>query len=544
MEDSDLLLINSILKAKNWLVVTDEIVSSMETEGASGKIEIPTTKGTLILDVEVSENFPLGPISFICKNIKGYEHEMPSGLLCLLAAPASALEDRLELELEKLWAWVQRYYIEEQNDLHFDYYHFAKINTHTLIFEEDTTKPPIAGTFGKFKFASLRLPLDKSKDENTWIATSLGSRDCRWSKTFLKVIFGSYIGLWAYIKKAPVIQRRETVQTWDDLLNILSEAQTKFIYDQQAEMRKHTGVNGGFFLALGYDIPADQGTEIHWENIFIPFNKFPFTTVKENGKYYPSDLGFTVNWSKTLNASYGRVFGRGKLVDEICNSKILVIGTGAIGSNLVDLLVRGGVRTLDFHDSEQIEPGNICRGRFSFTETDNYKVGTIYYESIRINPYVEIDLGFSIKAIRKNHKDYKDAHKKLSAYDYIFDCSTDKYLSLMLDEMQLPGCLINLSISDEARQMAVITGTGNIHKIKNSFYNRISNGITKKPFFVAQGCWHPTFKASMSDISLLVSYAVSEINLRLENGATVNSFFIQKEITPHFSINYKIDYHV
>ena len=126
-------------------------------------------------------------------------------------------------------------------------------------------------------------------------------------------------------------------------------------------------------------------------------------------------------------------------------------------------------------------------------------------------------------------------------FDYIFDCTTDKYLSIMLDEMQIRGTIVNLSITNEAKQFVAVTGRGNIHLIKNNIYERLSPN--EQPFYVATGCWSPTFKASFVDINVLLSYAIEEISKKLEDGKGINSFIISNETTQN-NIQYKLEYNV
>ena len=157
--------------------------------------------------------------------------------------------------------------------------------------------------------------------------------------------------MWLKLEKHPVTHRRQTIQNWSDLLPLLSSRQTKFLNDTHANLRGHSAYQDSFILMVGYDIPNETGHEVHWESIIIQFNSFPFTSVKTSpGKYEPEDLGYQVSWAKSLNASYERMFGRGKLSDSLTDKKILIVGTGAIGSQLFDALLRGGCRNIEISE--------------------------------------------------------------------------------------------------------------------------------------------------------------------------------------------------
>lgn len=50
-----------------------------------------------------------------------------------------------------------------------------------------------------------------------------------------------------------------------------------------------------------------------------------------------------ISWAISRDASYEYFFGRGAFVEKITNSKVLIIGIGAIGSMVAKTLTRGGM---------------------------------------------------------------------------------------------------------------------------------------------------------------------------------------------------------
>lgn len=546
MDNQQVNIINLCLSAKSWLRVVDEVHYVAGAKFHTGKIEIDTLKGVVCIAIKVYDSFPLAKIEFYCTNHEGYGHQMSSGLLCLMATPASGLTDRLELELEKLWLWVEKYFINEEADAHFEYFKFANTLPIELIFEEDNVKEALKGVHGKFYYGLLnQFPQGDKAVKKTWLAFQLGGRKCRWTKSFLSGnVIGEYTGLWVRIDHPPVIVRNKATERWKELLPLLSFGQAQYIYDQAKLIRGQSGYTDKFMLCVGYEIPGDEGNEIHWDLLVVSFENFPYTPKKiKAGEYVPEDNGMDLAWCRTSNASYQRLFGRGKLSNALTESKVLIIGTGAIGSSLFISLVRGGCKNIHISEFDNIEPGNICRGQFSFKQSGNPKPYELYNYALSVSPYVELGFTAGLESMGKDNAGYPDQKKALNSFDFIFDCSTDKYVSIMLDEMDLKGTVINLSISNEANHMAVITGTGNIHVAKSDLYDRLIPG-KQKPFFVATGCWHPTFHASYSDINILLHYAINEIDHKLEKGVAVSSFYISKSYNEFNSIVYEISYHV
>lgn len=544
MDKQDVALINEIFQSKSWIRVAEKIDHGKNKPYHEGKIEIDTAKGTLIFEVRVAQDFPLAKIEFVCTSHKGQEHEMRSGLLCLTAAPAKNVIDRLELELEKLQLWVDKYFIKEEKDDHFEYYQFPTQRDIQMLFEEDEQKERPKSSYGKFNYGHLNEFKIGKKAFNAWIAGDSGGRRNRWSETYQTMSKGPFTGMWLCLSGHPIIQGRLAIDKWQDLLKLMSPAQTQFLYDEHKKIRTLSGYKDGFLLLLGYEINAGTATEMHWDMALVKFDDFPYTSQKISaGKYMPLDLGKDVDWCKTTNASYKRLFGRGKLTNKFTNSKILIVGTGAIGSSLFMALVRGGCTEIEISDLDDIDPGNVCRGQFSFKESFKPKIFELYNSAINISPYVSVGFSPGITAMKKDNKNYQGIKSSLMQMDYIFDCTTDKYLSIMLDEMDLRGQVINLSISDKANHLAVISGKGNIHTTKSNLYDKISTGKTEQ-FFVATGCWHPTFQAGYADINAELMFALNEMNQRLESGEPIRSFYISKNLNDAKSLIYEISYNV
>lgn len=536
-------IVRQAIQARQWLRLTEEISVKPGLSFAKGKMESDTDKGKLEFDVIVFDNFPLGKIEIYCTNVSGYQHQMPSGLLCLNTAPAKTAYDRVELELNKLEQWIDRYFVNEVPDIHYEYLHFKNQGNLPVIFEEDVTKPLLKRDCGIFNYTSLNERSIEGIKVVSLIITDIGGRPCRWSKSFLKNLSGKHKGIYIYLTKPPIIQRRETLVNWIDLISLMSEVQAAFLYDEFKNIRKDSFFPGGIIVMIGYDIPGPNGKEIHWETLSILNNEFPYEPKKiANGRYTPHDFGKMILWGRSQNASYERMFGRGKLPNKITDSKILIVGTGAIGSNLFMSLVRGGCRNVDINDGEVIEAGNICRGLFSIKSSFLHKVLELEYEAINVSPYLEVKAGVAIMPLSRSQKQNAETQSQLMEYDYIFDCTTDKYLSIMFDEMELRGDVINFSISNEAQHFVVVTGKKNVHLIKNDIYSKLPND--EEPFYVATGCFHPTFKASFSDINVLLHYAINEICNKTNRGIPLSTFIISKREDDMKNLKYDISYNV
>ncbi len=527
LDNSDLQKINTVLRTQDWLKVISEVTVLKGGNGSGvGYFEVATSKATLRIRIAISPNFPRQGCVFFCDEVIGLKHVMQDGSICLKASPAVDLEDRLLLELEKLHNWVERYYIGDHQDAHFEYLSYVFTEPMTVIFEEDITKPAVEREYGSFTYLDTHSVGNADLSVLSVIALNMGNRKCRWSSFYQRSGQQPFAGLWLMLDQPPVLTGRKTIIEWNDLLKLLSPDQKRALQRALREYPPLSITDKGILIGIGYLIPGEKGEEVHWDFIVTEGN---FKT--------------PIHWLSSVNASYNRVFGRGALDSAITNEPVLIIGTGAIGSSLFMSLVRGGCRNIAISDGDLIEPGNICRGDFSFIETRSNKAIALLQEGRKISPHVELRALNRIEPLLRDDTEYPNVHIALSQFRYIFDCSTDKYLSLMLDEMQLPGAVINLSISYGAKQMTVITGTGNIHTLKSDLYDRLSPG-ERPPFYVATGCWSPTFEASWSEINVLLQYALTEINQQVKKKLPVRSFYFERLENVSGSLEYKLNYHV
>lgn len=68
-----------------------------------------------------------------------------------------------------------------------------------------------------------------------------------------------------------------------------------------------------------------------------------------------------LDWLASENWSERELSRRGRLPDDVTQRKILVLGGGAIGSAMAELLVRGGVHDLAIMDRDMLQAGNLVR---------------------------------------------------------------------------------------------------------------------------------------------------------------------------------------
>ena len=220
---------------------------------------------------------------------------------------------------------------------------------------------------------------------------------------------------------------------------------------------------------------------------------------------------------------------------ELITKKILIIGVGAIGSMIATTLTRGGCRYIDFVDYDVKEPENVCHSEYMFLNGITNKTEELEKIFSAISPFIIINPlnNNYFERIVKSHRDDITYSEKFTEnfnnYDIIFDCSTDNDLMYVLNTLKLKTKLINISITNHAKEL-VCAFYPNIYRfVNNQFTNVLKNDVND--LYNPTGCWSPTFKASYNDINALVQLALRQINILLQKKGKKNNFVIQEDNT-------------
>lgn len=278
----------------------------------------------------------------------------------------------------------------------------------------------------------------------------------------------------------------------------------------------------------------------------IELGKFPIKGIPElkngikTGKWNTVLVDDTISWMISRDSSRKYFFGRGALSENIIDKKILIIGVGAIGSIIAKTLTKGGCRNIDIVDYDIKEPENVCRSEYLF----NTGIIDKTEELIRIlhanSPFVEVAqlkndyFENLIKVLYKEEAAKEKLIADLSNYDIIFDCTTDNDLMHVLDTLNLKNDLINMSITNHARDLVCAFHPNIYHFVNNQFSNVLDNDV--EDVYNPTGCWNPTFKASYNDINALVQLALRNVNVIYENGMAKNNFIIKSDDKDKFTL--------
>lgn len=492
--------------------------------------------------VQIYPEYPLKTyedenIKFINKELIPYNHVMGNGTICIHTLHTPKLKEKLFADFNSLKAWIKKYYISNDKDSHYEHIIISEKPFNNTYFSYQFTNVDYTftkGEFGQVNLVQLISGVYRGKKIENFIIKSFESSQskgkvyCNWSDYYLN-LKNEYRGLFIFLRDVPAIHNRFSYSNWLDLENLVPDNFLKFLYDIS---RKHK--NTFIPVFFGY---KTVDNEIHWISTIVDLKDIPTVSipildskgVKVKGKWKGVLVDKNIDWAITRNSSYKYFFGRGTFCDQINNAKILIIGLGAIGSMVAKTLVKCGAIDLSIADYDVKEPENVCRSEYAFSNGLYDKTLELIQILRENSPFVNVKFHNNnqyfeslLKAFHKNNEVKEEYEKSLNQFDLIFNCSSDSDLMFVLDELNLNTDLINLSITNHAKDL-VCAFYPNIYKyVQNQFIYILNNDV--KDLYNPTGCWSPTFRASYNDISLLVQYAMKEINTKYKENKPKDNF--------------------
>lgn len=490
-------------------------------------------------------------IKFVNEELLEYNHVMSDGSICIHTAHCPILFQKLIYDIQSVKSWIKKYYIDKDSDTHYEHLIVPEISFHNSRYAYFFNEVKYVFTKNQFGFIEysqmsngfygtdkiISSIVKKFTDKNNNLIV-----DVNWNIK-LKSLPVS-LGLFIFIENAPAKNRRFIFQKWGDLTPFLEQDFCSFLHSVQEKYKKQE--KGHLPLLVGYKITNE---EIHWQTIMLEIGKFPIHPEKEKQKWLTKINDETIiDWAITKNISPKYFFGRGKLNTNITDSKILIIGIGAIGSIIAKIFVRSGCTKIDVFDYDIKEPENVCRSEYSFFTGIINKTDDLLNDLFNISPFLETQNYSSyelpkmftdaIKAFYNNEEVSHLLEENLNRYDLIVDCTTDDDLLYVFSQLNLSAKMLNISISNQAKQLVCGVEKNRYEFIKNQFHNVLK--FDTHDLYNPIGCWNPTFKASYNDINVLVQYAIKHINLRYsEKLKPLKNFVLETEIENNFNIKLK-----
>jgi len=331
------------------------------------------------------------------------------------------------------------------------------------------------------------------------------------------------VGYWWLWPSPIVIPPWYTPETWVELRRIgatLKVNVDRFIqWIAQQSARKDPVV-----LLLGYPIPElwhGAPTEIHWQAILppqIPSKIMPVKGFRANQQGRREQLRREIfsgekklTYLKTTNWHPDRLQARGRFPLEVRKRSIAVIGAGALGSTVSELLARGGIADILIIDHDSLEAGNLVRHILSGTDLGRNKAISV---AARLQNFAPMS---RISSHEKRLPSGDDLQKLMDPFDIVMDCTgnDDVLRRISAAWWSIPRHFISASLGFAAKHMFLFRA----HACSFPF-EKFDGAI--RPWLVAErsqwseaeetlegaGCWSPLFPARNDDVWLAAIVAV------------------------------------
>lgn len=464
----------------------------------------------------------------ICVDVPGYllERLVPT-------AEPSSVSERLYWHVNQAKEWVKAAAAgdlirdTERFELP-DFYHSSS-DARRFAFSEGTDS--IAKWVTVKKKAGLAR-LSSATQEKSQQIVSLAFLDLN-GKTLVDVQWGNFfqtaniiLGGWVLLPKVPVIPPWQAPATWDELfyavtsMNIDLKNILASVFARLRDGQEH-------LLLIGFPIPELIGGPpfcIHWQALSLP----RLSTLEDAKRgFQPNnkgamrrDLGVVLRQNKTLkwlesnNWDWYSWGSRGHL-NVASGLHVVIIGLGAIGSPVAEMLVRGGIKDIVLIDGDEVDAGNLVRHTLTLREEGMNKASAIASRLNSASPHARIE---SIAS----YLDPRDpqCRKAIEQADLVLDCTANDEVLTEIHEFSWRdnAILASLFIGLNGERIYIYSAPGwsfSIEEFKQVLDPLIRQDYEAHPGFVLPqeyiGCWHPIFPARFDDIWFLSSLAVKEI---------------------------------
>jgi hypothetical protein len=195
----------------------------------------------------------------------------------------------------------------------------------------------------------------------------------------------------------------------------------------------------------------------------------------------------------------------------LSSKHVVLIGAGAIGSTISELLVRGGVNKLTIVDGDQLAVGNLVRHTLTMPQIGKPKATALANRLNACSPHAVTT------AINTNFPPASaPARRLLAACDLVLNCTADDAVLHYIEEFPWEGTklFVTVSVGYRAHRLYVFAHSGDSFS-RETYYDLVGPWLLKERSetegvempWEGTGCWQPVFPAGAEDIWLMSSIA-------------------------------------
>jgi NAD(P)-dependent dehydrogenase (short-subunit alcohol dehydrogenase family) len=344
-------------------------------------------------------------------------------------------------------------------------------------------------------------------------------------------------GVWVQLEGVPALYPWQNPVTWGELRDAF-RAQGRDFDRLLGEVAHYVRDGRPHPLLIGFPIPERVGGpshRLHWHAIWLP-------TLSRGEDRYPgfrprTELGYSrrdraeilvdshpIGWQTTENWHPDDISSRGRLADDLRSREILLVGAGAIGSAIAELLVRGGVKKLLVVDGQRLEIGNLVRHNLGLDDLHEQKAPALARRLNLASPHAEVE------AIDAEFPPAEgEDREKVLRCDTVLDCTGEDSVLRQLERFpwESERLFASLSLGFGARRLFCFICHGErfpLDDFRDVVDPLLRRELERYPEAElpreGAGCWHPLFPARIDDLWPMAAAAVKVLESAVDEPPT------------------------
>jgi hypothetical protein len=349
-------------------------------------------------------------------------------------------------------------------------------------------------------------------------------------------------GLWVRLPAVPHLDPWKTPETWGELVQCVAAAGIDLDDLVAAASGRFRTARQGWLLC-GFPMPAQVGganVEYFWQALRLPALSSSdavlngFRNTEKNRRFIDRltrfRRGAPLNWVRSENWHPTTRSVRGRFSDALTRRRVLMVGCGALGSVLAELLVRGGLESLTVCDGETAMAGNLARHTLTLQDVGQNKAIALADRLNQASPHVRVE------ALRRPFPPVAQHDVALvRTAELIIDCTgeDDAAFAMAAFDWQQERAFWSVALDWQARRsFSFLTRGGRFPA--DSFLAAVREQLDADPATLARrelgregvGCWHPVMPARIDHVWMLASAAIGQLDDALRTGGGLDQLVV------------------